>query len=193
MPTKPDISAVTLSLRLAKVQALVQERRLDEAEALLAPYGKLPETSLELEMLACVVTSMEDYPRALRLWKILQQRMPGHEQAERMVPVLEDWTERPFWFAWVPIGGAILASCLVLGIILWAFGGTSKPAPSPIVAKPTATPFVTPSRGTETPAYRPASSYPTPAARPPAQGSEPEPAITLSFPAGKSTAKPAKK
>jgi len=141
MPNKPDITAITLSLRLAKAQGLVQEGKLDEAEALLAPYGKLPETSLELEMLACVVTSMEDYSRALRLWKILQQRMPGHEQAERMVPALEEWTERPFWYAWVPIGGAVLASCVVLGLILWAFGGSAKPAVAPVASKPVAPPY----------------------------------------------------
>jgi hypothetical protein len=193
MPTKPDITAITLSLRLAKVQALVQEGKLDEAEALLAPYGKLPETSLELEMLACVVTSMQDYPRALRLWKILQQRMPGHEQAERMVPVLEDWTNRPFWYAWVPIGGAILASCLVLGLILWAFGGSSQSVPAQVVSKPTPSPFVSPSAGQNNPAYSRPATYPAPAARTPVPNTEPEPTISLSFPAVKPSAKPAAK
>lgn len=195
MPTKPDITAITLSLRLAKAQGLVQEGKLDEAEALLAPYGKLPETSLELEMLACVVTSMEDYSRALRLWKILQQRMPGHEQAERMVPALEEWTERPFWYAWVPIGGAVLASCVVLGLILWAFGGSSKPAVAPVASKPVASPYyAAPAASAGNQGYaRPAPSPAPATSRTPVQNTDPEPTISLNFPAAKPAGKQGKK
>ncbi|HEX2854859.1 MAG TPA: hypothetical protein VHO24_16620 [Opitutaceae bacterium] len=156
MPDAPE-SAISTSLRLTKALGLARQGKLQPAEQLLAPQNTIPSSAVELHALAALVTHQGDYERALRLWRLLLQKQPGHPEARRMIPMIELWVGRPAWHRFVPLGAGVLASLVVGVVLLWAFGAFSSPAPAKTATPP---PSATPSP-TVTPA--PATPAPTPA------------------------------
>lgn len=157
MPDTGEISIVT-SLRLSKALGLARGGRLREAQQLLAREGTLPENSTELHALAALATGEGDYARALRLWRLLLQREPGHAEAKRMIDCIELWLSRPPWMGYIPVALAAVAIGIIVSIVII---GTSGPAPVPV---PAPRPAIT--RSTAAPAYQ-KTEYTTPAERAP--------------------------
>jgi hypothetical protein len=126
---------IATTLRLSKALGLARQGRLREAQQMLAAEGTLPENALELHALAALATGEGDYTRALRLWRLLLQREPGHAEAKRMIDSIELWLSRPAWFQFLPIGLALAALGIVLAFVAWAMGG-DEPAPVRPVERP---------------------------------------------------------
>lgn len=127
--TEAPISA---SLRLMKALSLARHGKLRAAQTILAAAGTLPDNAVELHALAALVTSEGDYPRALRLWRLLLQREPAHAEARRMIASIELWLSRPPWFRFIPAGAAVLLIVVLVSILALAVGGPSpKPATVP--------------------------------------------------------------
>jgi hypothetical protein len=155
-------STLATSLRLTKALSLARQGKLKPAQLLLAPENGVPPTSTtELHALAALVTHEGDYPRALRLWRLLQQRQPDHPEARRMIPMIEVWMSRPSWYRFMPWIAAT-AGVGVCVLLLWVFGAfRSQPAaPKPIYYAP-------PARVTPAPTPAPASVPITPIRPPP--------------------------
>lgn len=142
----PD--SISISLRLSRALGFARAGKLREAQQLLASAGTLPESSLELHALAALATGEGDFSRALRLWRLLLQREPGHAEAKRMIDTIELWLSRPSWYRFVPFSLAVLVAVVVLALV-FAPGGSPPPtAPTPA---PAARPNVVAPR----PAYTP--------------------------------------
>ncbi|MFT3784380.1 MAG: hypothetical protein QM790_20410 [Nibricoccus sp.] len=155
---------IAISLRLSKALGLARQNRLREAQQLLAAEGTLPENALELHALAALATGDGDYSRALRLWRLLLQREPGHAEAKRMIDTIELWFSRPAWFSYLPIGLGISLATVFFLVIAWVLSGDAPPpsraaAPAPKVqsvqqyqpaAPPPTVNFSTPPRQTDT-------------------------------------------
>jgi hypothetical protein len=144
---------ISASLRLMKALRLARHGKLRAAQTSLAAAGTLPENPVELHALAALVTSEGDYPRALRLWRLLLQREPGHAEARRMIASIELWLSRPAWFRFIPAGAFVLLMVILVSILLMAGSG-----PSP-AAKPAAVPAAASALG-------PAAAGPAPLIRP---------------------------
>ena len=141
-PEAPILSC----LRLMKALALARRGRMRAAQSLLAAEEISPENLIELHALAALVTSEGDYPRALRLWRMLLERDPRHAEAKRMIASIERWLSRPPWVRYVPVG-AVALIVLVVAIVaaIVAFSGRSAPraartAPPPPAALSPAAP-----------------------------------------------------
>lgn len=132
-----------------KALGLARQGKLDSAQQLLAPADHLPESAIELHALAALVTHGGDYERALRLWRLLLQKDPGHAEARRMIPMIELWLSRPDWFRYLP-GAAMVAGILAVGAVFyWAI----QPPEPPIKSTPprTAPAAVAPAPAPSTP------------------------------------------
>ena len=144
---------ISASLRLIKALRLARAGKLRAAQTILAAEGTLPENPVELHALAALVTSEGDYPRALRLWRLLRQREPGHAEARRMIASIELWLSRPAWFRFIPAGVFVLLMVILVSILVMASSGPS----------PTAKPAAVPARAST---LRPAAASPAPLTRP---------------------------
>lgn len=121
--------SIATCLRLSKSLGLARQGRLREAQQLLAAEGTLPESSLELHALAALATGDGDYSRALRLWRLLLQREPGHAEAKRMIDSIELWLSRPAWCSYLPIGLVVASVGLLIILFFAVFGGEPPPPP----------------------------------------------------------------
>lgn len=160
----PDIaeSSLSLSLRLVKALDLARHGAMKEAEATLAPPGAIPDSSVALQALAALATSQGDYTRALRLWRLLQQREPNHAEAHRMIEAIELWQDRPAWFRFLPLVAGLIAAALLTGLLIWALSDdTPPPRPRPPIAAPVISPAPTAPTRSEVPAV----TMPDPARR----------------------------
>ena len=119
---------ITTTLRLSKALGLARQGRLREAQQMLAAEGTLPENALELHALAALATGEGDYTRALRLWRLLLQREPGHAEAKRMIDSIELWLSRPAWFQFIPAGLVVFGLGIAIVFVAWAM---SDDAPAP--------------------------------------------------------------
>jgi negative regulator of sigma E activity len=117
-------SSIATSLRLMKALSLARHGKMRAAQALLGNESALPEKPVELHALAALVTSEGDYSRALRLWRLLLQREPGHREARRMIASIELWLSRPPWVRYVPAGAAAVAVLVVAIVLMAALGGS---------------------------------------------------------------------
>jgi hypothetical protein len=120
-PEAPILSC----LRLLKALNLSRRGKMRAAQALLAAEETSPENLIELHALAALVTSEGDYPRALRLWRLLLERDPRHAEAKRMIASIELWLSRPPWVRYVPAG--VVALIVVIVVAVLAFSGRSAP------------------------------------------------------------------
>jgi hypothetical protein len=135
---EPLETTIATSLRLSQALELARHGKLREAQQLLAAAGTLPEDPLELHALAALATGEGDNPRALRLWRLLLQREPGHAEAKRMIGCIELWLSRPPWFSYIPIGLVALGIGIVVSIVMLAL---SSPEPAPaLVERPAVAP-----------------------------------------------------
>jgi len=73
------VTAFESRMRLARASEHAVAGRLFEAEALLAPPGKLPNTWDEIDLLARIYVYQSKFAQALRLWK-KSLVIPGHEE-----------------------------------------------------------------------------------------------------------------
>ena len=139
---------IATTLRLSKALGLARQGRLREAQQMLAAEGTLPENALELHALAALATGEGDYTRALRLWRLLLQREPGHAEAKRMIDSIELWLSRPAWFQFLPIFMGLAALGIVLAFVAWAMGGDEpaplRPVERPVLSAPAVTPQSSP-------------------------------------------------
>lgn len=126
----PAEAPIASSLRLIKAQRLARQGKLRAAQTVLAAAGTLPDNPVELHALAALVTSEGDYPRALRLWRLLLQREPGHAEARRMLASIELWLSRPAWVRFIPAGSVVLLLVVLAAVLLLA-GSASPPAIRP--------------------------------------------------------------
>jgi tetratricopeptide (TPR) repeat protein len=124
-PEAPILSC----LRLMKALALARRGRMRAAQSLLAAEEISPENLIELHALAALVTSEGDYPRALRLWRLLLERDPRHAEAKRMIASIELWLSRPPWVRYVPAGAVALL--VVIVVVVAALSADNSPPPSP--------------------------------------------------------------
>jgi hypothetical protein len=129
---------ISTSLRLMKARQLAHQGKLRAAQAILAVTGTLPDNPVELHALAALVTSEGDYPRALRLWRLLLQREPSHAEARRMIASIELWLSRPPWIRYLPAGAAVLLLVILVSILAFAGGGSSPAARSATGSGPAA-------------------------------------------------------
>jgi hypothetical protein len=137
----PIPDSITISLRLSRALGFARTGKLREAQQLLASAGTLPESAVELHALAALATGEGDFSRALRLWRLLLQREPGHAEAKRMIDVIELWLSRPSWYRFIPFSIAALVVALALVIFLKpgtppAAAPQPPPARSTVVAPP---------------------------------------------------------
>lgn len=124
---------IAVSLRLSKALNLSRQGRLREAQQLLAAEGTLPENVLELHALAALATGDGDYARALRLWRLLLQREPGHAEAKRMIDTIELWQSRPPWFQYLPVGLTLAGAAILIALFAWVLNDEPAPvAKSPV-------------------------------------------------------------
>jgi hypothetical protein len=128
MNESPQAPILT-SLRLLKAMNLARRGKMRAAQALLGAEGSAPENLVELHALAALVTSEGDYPRALRLWRLLLDREPRHAEAKRMIASIELWLSRPPWVRYVPAGA--MALLVVIVVVVAALSADSSPPPSP--------------------------------------------------------------
>jgi hypothetical protein len=144
-PEAPILSC----LRLLKVLNLSRRGKMRAAQSLLAAEETSPENLVELHALAALVTSDGDYPRALRLWRLLLERDPRHAEAKKMIASIELWVSRPPWVRYVPAGAAALLVAIVIAVALFSGGRapraarTAPPPPAalvPATQKPAAAP-----------------------------------------------------
>jgi hypothetical protein len=151
MNESPQAPILT-SLRLLKAMTLARHGQMRAAEALLGAEGSPPENPVELHALAALVTSEGDYPRALRLWRLLLDREPRHAEARRMIAAIELWLSRPLWVRYVPAGMLALLAVIVVAVVVLAMNNpppaanSSLPPPaspaslSPAGSRPTSAP-----------------------------------------------------
>lgn len=124
---------IAITLRLSKALTLSRQGRLREAQQLLAAEGTLPESQLELHALAALATGDGDYARALRLWRLLLQREPGHAEAKRMIDTIELWQSRPPWFQYLPIGLTLAGVAILTALFAWVLSDEpASTAKSPV-------------------------------------------------------------
>ncbi len=128
--------ALTATLRLTQALQLARQGKLSAAQQILCPTGAEPETAVELQALAALVTLAGDYPRALALWQRLQTQEPQHAEAARMIACIELWQSRPAWYRYIPWALGGLAAVLVLGLVLWASSTPPPKRPAPILHAP---------------------------------------------------------
>jgi tetratricopeptide (TPR) repeat protein len=126
----PDIAFLSAS-------TLAANGRLEEAEALLSPDGRLPSAPQALDLLARIAIHSGDLKQARKLWEAALQAEPSYEPARRALQSLQT----P-WFALAVIKriafllSASLAACLALiGVVtLLQPTPTTPPSPSAPVA-----------------------------------------------------------
>jgi hypothetical protein len=139
---------IATTLRLSKALGLARQGKLREAQQMLASEGTLPENALELHALAALATGEGDYTRAMRLWRLLLQREPGHAEAKRMIDSIELWLSRPAWFQFLPIFVALMALGIVIAFVAWAMGGDEpvpvRPLERPVMSAPAVMPQSSP-------------------------------------------------
>jgi hypothetical protein len=151
-PEAPILSC----LRLLKVLNLSRRGKMRAAQSLLAAEETSPENLVELHALAALVTSDGDYPRALRLWRLLLERDPRHAEAKKMIASIELWVSRPPWVRYVPAGAAAVLVVIVIAIVVFSGGSAPRPtrtAPPPPAALAPAT---------QKPAAAPAQTFTVP-------------------------------
>lgn len=166
---------IALSLRLLKAQELARQGRRREAETtLMEGRGEPPQHPLALHALATLVTQSGDYSRARKLWALLVQRDPRHDDAQRMLAAVDLWLSRPLWVRWLPAAGALVLA----GIIgLWWSLGT----------RPAATPTVEPAPVFAAQPPSPSSTVQSPGTPPPpAAKSSETPSVRFQLPSSKS-------
>lgn len=177
-----ESSAVSHALLLLKAEQLTNQGHFRDAEALFGGDDvRPPEDPLLLHGLATVVTRSGDYLRARRLWRLLQHRVPGHREAERMLAALDCWEERPLWVRLAPAASAAL---LVMVVGIWFWQAQTEPHAPMATAPVQATP-VHSSTASPVPRVQPT---PTRAATPPPPVEETAPPVKFKMPA-----KPAKR
>lgn len=141
----PSTAPILTSLRLLKALDLARRGKIKAAQAVLENEGAPPENPVELHALAALVTREGDYLRALRLWRLLLEREPGHYEAKRMIASIELWISRPAWVRLVPAGAVALA--VVIALVAWALSTSSPPRPARNVPSPPPAPAsVSPAR-----------------------------------------------
>jgi hypothetical protein len=182
-------SAVSHALLLMKAEQLTRQGHFREAEALFGgDEARPPEDPLLLHGLATVVTRSGDYPRARRLWRLLQHRQPGHREAERMLAALDCWEERPLWVRLAP---AMSAALLVMAVGIWFWQVQTEPGAAMATAPAQPAPVQTTPMRVSAPAPA-APVNPTPiraVVAPPPPIEEPLPPVKFQMP----PAKPAKR
>jgi hypothetical protein len=152
---------ISASLRLIKALRLARHGKLRAAQTILAAAGTLPDNPVELHALAALVTSEGDYPRALRLWRLLLQREPGHTEARRMIVSIELWLSRPSWVRFIPAGTVVLLAVILLAVLIVAGSGPS-PAARPAAVSGAAASSVRPATPAGTPLTLPKVTMPEP-------------------------------
>jgi len=135
MPGKAQTDAIARTLRLSRARDLADQGRWLEAEHELCPHGDLPDDELMLHACAVVVTRSGNQARALPMWRLLQQRSPGHAEAGAMIAAIELWLSRPWWHRYVPAAAGVLALLVMIPVCMLAF---SSPKPSPSSRTPAA-------------------------------------------------------
>lgn len=123
-PEAPILSC----LRLMKALALARRGRMRAAQSLLVAEETSPENLIELHALAALVTSEGDYPRALRLWRMLLDRDPRHAEAKRMIASIELWISRPPWVRFVPAGAVALIVLIAVAVLAFSGGSPQRKA-----------------------------------------------------------------
>lgn len=148
-PEAPILSC----LRLLKALHLSRRGKMRAAQALLAAEETTPQNLIELHALAALVTSEGDFPRALRLWRLLLEREPRHVEARRMIDSIELWLSRPPWVRYVPAGAVGLGLAVVVMVVVFSLSG-SPPVTrnvSPLPAAPVALPQAGPGQDSSPP------------------------------------------
>jgi hypothetical protein len=143
-PEAPILSC----LRLLKALNLSRRGKMRAAQSLLVAEETAPENLVELHALAALVTSEGDYPRALRLWRLLLERDPRHAEAGKMVASIELWQSRPPWVRYVPAGAAALIVVIIAAVVIFSSGSP----PPPARAAPRPPPVLAPSGSSQAPA-----------------------------------------
>jgi tetratricopeptide (TPR) repeat protein len=76
-------------IRLARATELAQSRRFLEAESLLSPNGRLPESARELDLLARIAAQQKRFREARRLWETALQKTPGDNGYQDAIKQIE--------------------------------------------------------------------------------------------------------
>ncbi len=147
MNGSPEAPILTC-LRLLKALDLSRRGKMRAAQSLLVAEETAPENLVELHALAALVTREGDYPRALRLWRMLLERDPRHAEAGRMIASIELWQSRPPWVRYVPAGAAALAVVIIALVVI--FSGGSPPPPARTAPRPP--PVLSPAGSSQAPA-----------------------------------------
>jgi hypothetical protein len=156
---EPLQASIAASLRLSQALGLARRGRLREAQQLLAAEGTLPEDQLELHALAALATGEGDYSRALRLWRLLLQRQPGHAEAKHMIDCIELWLSRPPWFKYIPVGLIALGVGVLVSLVA-LLANSPKPVAAPVM-QPYVAPVKSPARSYASPTLAPTVSLPS--------------------------------
>ncbi len=151
MTPTPPAASITTCLRLSKAMGLARRGNFAAAQQVFALGSQLPEDPIELQALAALVTRQGDFTRALHLWRTLEQRVPAHAEARRMINAIELWQARPAWYQFIPWIAGVVA-LLVLGLLANAAlsdpprAAPPKPAGlvSPAAVTPTSKPQTVP-------------------------------------------------
>jgi len=76
-------------MRNASATELARSHRFLEAEALLVRRGRLPESSLELDLLARIAAQQGQFEKARRYWKAALQNDPANHDYESLIKAVE--------------------------------------------------------------------------------------------------------
>lgn len=116
-------------IRYAQATELTRTGRYLEAEALLAPKGRIPESARDLDLLARIATLQKQFDRAERFWESALQKAPGNldytkllERVRELEPDSDldpNEESNPFETILCYVGGVI--SILGIATIIWAF------------------------------------------------------------------------
>ena len=151
-------------MRIAHATELARSRRFLEAEALLSPSGRLPETVIELDLLARILAQQHRFREARRCWDAALQVDPLNEAYRNGIKRLEQ-VERLRKLRWkvTLIGGVtlIMATLVVVAVMFWPSRSQVTPkqqiqrvqpsAPIPSQPKPQAAPTPSPPKPTQPP------------------------------------------
>jgi len=118
-------------MRFASATELARSRRFLEAEALLVPHGRLPESSCELDLLARIAAQQGQFEKARQCWKAALQHEPAHLAYETDIKAVGQAekaaaTKKTIGLVSVAVGFVALCTSLVL---FWPWKKAPPPKP----------------------------------------------------------------
>jgi hypothetical protein len=118
-------------IRLARATELARSRRFLEAESLLSPKGRLPESARALDLLARIAAQQKRFRDARRFWEAALQKTPGdngYQDAIRQLERAERANELCRKVSLVCVAVLSIATLVVLIVNFWPWHphGTAK-------------------------------------------------------------------